>query len=75
MPASNMVSATLRPSRVRWTILAMLFVVTTINFADRATISIAGPDISTALQLSPVQMGYIFSAFSWSYVFAQLPGG
>jgi ACS family glucarate transporter-like MFS transporter len=68
-------AAALRPTRVRWTILAMLFVVTTINYADRATISIAGPDIRKALELSPVQMGYIFSAFSWSYVLAQLPGG
>lgn len=62
-------------SRTRWTILAILFMVTTINYADRATISIAGPEIKTALGLSPVQMGYVFSAFAWSYVLAQLPGG
>ncbi len=55
--------------------LAMLFTVTTINFADRATLSIAGADIRKAFDLSPVQMGYIFSAFAWSYVLAQLPGG
>jgi hypothetical protein len=53
----------------------MLFTVTTINFADRATMSIAGDDIRKAFDLSPVQMGYIFSAFAWSYVLAQLPGG
>ena len=62
-------------SRVRWGILAMLFVITTINYADRATISIAGPEIKKALGLSPVEMGYVFSAFAWSYVLAQLPGG
>ena len=28
--------------RVRWSILAMLFVVTTVNYADRSTLSIAG---------------------------------
>ncbi|MGX4642672.1 MFS transporter [Massilia sp. SYSU DXS3249] len=53
----------------------MLFAVTTINYADRATISIAGPQMREALDLSPVQMGFIFSAFAWSYVLAQLPGG
>jgi ACS family glucarate transporter-like MFS transporter len=53
----------------------MLFIVTTINYADRATISIAGPEVKKALGLSPVEMGYIFSAFAWSYVVAQLPGG
>jgi len=45
------------------------------HYADRATISIAGADIRKAFDLSPVQMGYIFSAFAWSYVIAQLPGG
>lgn len=63
------------PTRTRWLILAMLFAVTTINYADRATISIAGPEIKRELGLSAVQMGYVFSAFAWSYVLAQLPGG
>jgi len=62
-------------SRVRWMILAVLFAVTTINYADRATIAIAGPELKKLLGLSPVQMGFVFSAFAWSYVLAQLPGG
>lgn len=64
-----------RATRVRWGILAMLFFITTINYADRATIAIAGPEIRRLLDLTPVQMGFIFSAFAWSYVLAQLPGG
>ena len=69
-------TASTRPqTRARWGILAVLFIITTLNYADRATISIAGPEIKKALSLSPVEMGYIFSAFAWSYVFAQLPGG
>jgi len=68
-------AATKPASRTRWTILAMLFIVTTINYADRASISIAGPEIRKALDLSPVEMGFVFSAFAWSYVLAQLPGG
>jgi MFS transporter, ACS family, glucarate transporter len=68
-------SSTPARSRARWGILAVLFIVTTLNYADRATISIAGPEIKKALSLSAVEMGYIFSAFAWSYVLAQLPGG
>ncbi|MCS0580776.1 MFS transporter [Massilia pinisoli] len=68
-------SAVLARTRTRWLILAMLFAITTINYADRATISIAGPDIKKELGLSGVQMGFVFSAFAWSYVVAQLPGG
>lgn len=68
-------SAAAKPSRVRWGILAILFIITTINYADRATISIASPELKKLLGLSPVEMGFVFSAFAWSYVLAQLPGG
>lgn len=68
-------AASAKATRVRWGILAILFIVTTINYADRATISIAGPELKKLLGLSPVEMGFIFSAFAWSYVLAQLPGG
>ena len=74
MLAASTAKTQTRP-RTRWLILAMLFAVTTINYADRATISIAGPEIKRELGLSAVQMGYVFSAFAWSYVLAQLPGG
>ena len=62
-------------TNVRWLILAMLFIATTLNYADRATIAIAGPVISKDLGLDAAQMGIIFSAFGWAYVIAQLPGG
>ncbi|MCW0072892.1 MFS transporter, partial [Burkholderia pseudomallei] len=43
-----------RMGRVRFTILAMLFVVTTINYADRATISIAGSAMQKDLGIDAV---------------------
>jgi ACS family glucarate transporter-like MFS transporter len=60
---------------VRWLIVALLFLVTSVNYADRATLSLAGPVISKQLDLNAAQMGFIFSAFGWAYVLAQLPGG
>jgi MFS transporter, ACS family, glucarate transporter len=64
-----------KQTHVRYGIVAMLFVVTAVNYADRATISIAGTSLSKDLGLDAVTMGFIFSAFGWSYVIAQLPGG
>ena len=61
--------------RVRYSIVAMLFAVTMVNYADRATIAIAGPVVSKDLGLTAVQMGFVFSAFGWSYVICQIPGG
>jgi ACS family glucarate transporter-like MFS transporter len=61
--------------RVRFGIVAMLFAVTMVNYADRAVLAIAGPALSKDLGISPVQMGFVFSAFGWSYVIGQLPGG
>lgn len=59
----------------RWFIVTLLFFVTAVNYADRSVLSIAGPALSKSLHLDSVSMGYIFSAFGWSYVLAQLPGG
>ena len=64
-----------RRTNVRWLIVAMLFVVTAVNYADRATIAITGPVFSHELGFDARQMGFIFSAFGWAYVVAQLPGG
>jgi len=65
----------IKKTKIRWEIVAMLFILTTINYADRATLSLAGPAASKELGMNAVAMGYIFSAFGWSYVAAQLPGG
>ncbi|MCX2715657.1 MFS transporter [Mycolicibacterium sp. J2] len=64
-----------KAGRVRYVILAMLFAVTVINYADRSTISMAGDAIQDALGIDAVTLGYIFSAFGWSYLVAQIPAG
>lgn len=72
---AGLVMTAAKRSRVRLLIVTMLFLATTINYADRATLSIAGPSLAKDLGLDAVSMGYVFSAFAWSYVLAQLPGG
>jgi len=56
-------------------VLLALFVVSSINFGDRAAMAVAGPAVSAALHLDPIVMGYVLSAFAISYVIAQVPGG
>ena len=62
-------------THVRYSVLTMLFIVSTLNYASRATLSIAGPAASKQLGFNAVQLGYLFSAFAWTYVIAQIPGG
>ncbi|WP_029002633.1 MFS transporter [Azorhizobium doebereinerae] len=62
-------------SRARYWIVFVIFAVTVLNYADRAIISIAGAPLAKEYAIDPVSMGYILSAFSWSYVAAQIPGG
>lgn len=64
-----------RRTKVRYVIIGFLFFLTTVNYADRATLSIAGSDMSKALGFDNVTMGYLFSAFGWAYVLGQIPGG
>ncbi|MDB5278142.1 MAG: D-galactonate transporter [Ferruginibacter sp.] len=64
-----------KPTRVRFTILAAIFVNVVINYMDRSNISVAATMITSDLKLTPVQLGYIFSAFGWTYAILQIPGG
>ena len=64
-----------KPTRKRFSILAMIFVSVVVNYLDRSNISIAAPALKADLQLDAVQMGYIFSAFSLTYALLQVPGG
>lgn len=61
--------------RVRYGILLMLFLVTSVTFADRSSLSIAGAAMQADLGIDAVTLGYIFSAFGWAYVIGQIPGG
>jgi MFS family permease len=46
-----------------------------INYLDRGALSVAAPLLSRELELSPSQMGLLFSAFFWSYAGFQLVAG
>jgi ACS family D-galactonate transporter-like MFS transporter len=65
----------LRPSRVRYLMLGLIVIAVTINYLDRAIIGIAAPAIREQFHLDAAELGWVFSAFSWSYLVFQIPGG
>jgi ACS family D-galactonate transporter-like MFS transporter len=60
---------------VRFLVLGLVAATVLINYLDRAVLGIAAPAIQTEFALSPVLIGVVFSAFSWSYFAAQIPSG
>jgi len=67
--------ATALSSRRRWFLVVLLFLASLINYLDRATLSVALPQISGELFLAPAAKGLLLSAFFWSYALMQLPMG
>ena len=64
-----------RGFRVRYGILLLLCAMYFITYIDRTNISIAGPTIAKDLHFSKVELGFIYSAFSYPYALLQMPGG
>lgn len=62
-------------SRTRYVITALLFITGVINYLDRTNLSITAPSLSAELKIDPVTMGWLFSAFGWTYTAMQIPGG
>src|SRR5689334_4232596 len=54
-------------SSFRWTICALLFAATTINYIDRQVIGILAPTLQRELGWTEVQYGQIVSWFSLAY--------
>jgi len=69
------VATVMKKTNVRYLIVFMLFVLTAINYADRASMSFAAPFIQKEYGLTAGELGWVLSAFGWSYVIFQIPGG
>src|ERR1700746_2857136 len=73
-PTSNL-SAGTRLGRVRWTVCAMLFVATSINYMDRQVIAILKPTLEHSIGMTEVGYGYIVAAFQIAYSIGLLAAG
>lgn len=56
----------------RWTICALLFFATTINYIDRQVLGILAPDLQKAIGWNELDYGYIVTAFSAAYAIGML---
>jgi ACS family glucarate transporter-like MFS transporter len=61
--------------RVRWALIAWMFVMSAIAYLDRVNISIAGKAMAHDYHLDDVRLGWVFSAFVLGYALFQAPGG
>lgn len=64
-----------KPTKARFGILVLVFIAVAINYLDRANLSVGGASIQSQFKLSSIQLGVLFSAFTWSYTIAQIPVG
>jgi sugar phosphate permease len=62
-------------ARLRWRIGGLIGAGVLINYFDRISISVAGPQLQQAFNLTPADLGLLFSAFFWSYALLQIPAG
>jgi MFS transporter, ACS family, D-galactonate transporter len=62
------------PTR-RWWIGLLLGSGVLVNYFDRINLSVAGPQLQQAFNLNAAQLGWLFSAFFWSYALMQIPTG
>jgi MFS transporter, ACS family, hexuronate transporter len=62
-------------SSYRWTICALLFVATTINYVDRQVLGILAPTLQRELHWTEADYGDIVSWFSFAYAFGFLVAG
>jgi len=61
--------------RVRWTICAMLFVATSINYMDRQVIAILKPTLMQSIGMTESGYGHVMAAFMIAYAVGLLAAG
>ncbi len=65
----------MQPTRARHKLLAFTTILAIITYIDRVAISSAAPAVRSEMGLNAVQMGWVFSAFTWAYAAFEIPSG
>src|SRR5215471_4260425 len=61
--------------RTQAKILALMVALSAMNYFDRTITSIAGPGIMKEFDISPTEMGTVYSMFLLTYTLCMIPGG
>jgi ACS family glucarate transporter-like MFS transporter len=75
IPPAGMPHGDIRPTRVRWHIIALLAVISGLTYLDRLNLSIAAGYIQKEFLFNDETMGWVLSAFVLGYALFQVPGG
>lgn len=59
----------------RWFVLFLICLMYFFSYLDRVNMSTAAPVIAKEYGFDKITMGFLFSAFVWSYALFQIPGG
>jgi MFS family permease len=68
-------AADLRPTLVRYQVLAWACSLSMLTYIDRVCIKQVRPDIQSALGLNDAEFGWVFAAFALSYALFEIPSG
>lgn len=63
------------PTHARFMVLTLLCLVAAVAYVSRNAISVPAKLIQEELDMSLTQMGWVMSAFFWSYALSQIPSG
>lgn len=69
---NNQSAAGAKTGRFRWTIVALIFLATTINYVDRQVIGILAPTLQKEIGWNAIEYGYIVTAFTAAYAIGLL---
>lgn len=73
--AARTSAASGRPTRIRWYVGALIFVICFVAYLDRIVFSVSATSIMDDLHITPVQFGVITTLFNVGYFVFQIPAG
>jgi len=75
LKAGQVAEAAVSPTRVRWSVVALVAFVTGLTYMDRLNLGIVAKNFQDEFNFTGQTMGWILGAFSLGYAWFHLPGG